>query len=104
MSIKGAMIAASVAGLFTMGVAGMASAKSAKKGDDVMCNGVNACKGRGLQGRRQRLQGKERMQGAGEHEVEQGRLRRQGRKGRQVARRRPAARRGAAGRTPRETS
>lgn len=27
MSIKGAMIAASVAGLFTMGVAGMASAK-----------------------------------------------------------------------------
>jgi hypothetical protein len=44
MSIKGAMIAASVAGLFTMGLAGMASA-SAKKGDDVMCNGVNACKG-----------------------------------------------------------
>ena len=42
MSIKGAMIAASVAGLFTMGVAGMASAK---KGDDVMCSGVNACKG-----------------------------------------------------------
>ena len=33
MSIKGAMIAASVAGLFTMGVAGMASAKdSAKEG------------------------------------------------------------------------
>ena len=28
MSIKGAMIAASVAGLFTMGVAGMASAKT----------------------------------------------------------------------------
>ena len=46
MSIKGAMIAASVAGLFTMGVAGMASAKdSGKKGDDVMCSGVNACKG-----------------------------------------------------------
>jgi hypothetical protein len=43
MSIKGAMIAASVAGLFTMGVAGMASAK---KGDDVMCTGVNACKGK----------------------------------------------------------
>ena len=42
MSIKGAMIAASVAGLFTMGVAGMASAK---KGDDVLCSGVNACKG-----------------------------------------------------------
>jgi hypothetical protein len=45
MSIKGAMIAASVAGLFTMGVAGVASAKSDKKGDDVMCSGVNACKG-----------------------------------------------------------
>jgi hypothetical protein len=46
MSIKGAMIAASVAGLFTMGAAGMASAKdSGKKGDDVMCSGVNACKG-----------------------------------------------------------
>jgi hypothetical protein len=42
MSIKGAMIAASVAGLFTMGVAGMASAK---KSDDVTCSGVNACKG-----------------------------------------------------------
>jgi hypothetical protein len=41
MSIKGAMIAASVAGLFTMGFAGVASAK---KGD-VMCSGVNACKG-----------------------------------------------------------
>ncbi len=42
MSIKGAMIAASVAGLFTMGVTGVASAK---KGDGVMCSGVNACKG-----------------------------------------------------------
>jgi hypothetical protein len=41
MSIKGAMIAASVAGLFTMGVAGVASAKKS----DVMCSGINACKG-----------------------------------------------------------
>lgn len=42
MTIKGAMIAASVAGLFTMGAAGVASAK---KGDEVLCSGVNACKG-----------------------------------------------------------
>jgi hypothetical protein len=40
--VKGAMIAASVAGLFTMGAAGVASAKSS---DQVMCAGVNACKG-----------------------------------------------------------
>jgi hypothetical protein len=39
---KGAIIAASVAGLFTMGAAAVASAKS---GDEVMCHGVNACKG-----------------------------------------------------------
>ena len=42
MSIKGAMIAASVAGMFAMGASGVASAK---KGEDVMCSGVNACKG-----------------------------------------------------------
>lgn len=42
MSIKGAMIAASVAGLFAMGASGVASAKS---GEDVMCDGINACKG-----------------------------------------------------------
>jgi hypothetical protein len=48
MSIKGAkgmMIAASVAGLFTMGAAGVASA--AKKGGDVTCSGINSCKGTG---------------------------------------------------------
>jgi hypothetical protein len=44
MSIKTAMIAASVAGLFAMGVAGTAQAKS---GDEVQCEGVNACKGTG---------------------------------------------------------
>ena len=44
MSIKGAMIAASVAGLFAMGASGVASAKS---GEEVMCDGVNACKGTG---------------------------------------------------------
>jgi uncharacterized membrane protein len=44
MSIKGAMIAASVAGMFAMGAAPIASAAD-KKGDDVSCHGVNACKG-----------------------------------------------------------
>jgi len=44
MSIKTAMIAASVAGLFAMGAAGTAQAKS---GDEVQCEGVNACKGTG---------------------------------------------------------
>ncbi len=44
MTIKGAMIAASVAGLFTMGAAAVASAKAS---DEVMCHGVNACKGQG---------------------------------------------------------
>ena len=46
MTIKGAkgmMIAASVAGLFAMGASGAASAKDT----DVMCHGVNACKGQG---------------------------------------------------------
>jgi len=42
MSIKGAMIAASVAGLFAVGASSVAFAK---KGDEVMCSGVNACKG-----------------------------------------------------------
>ena len=45
MSIKGTMIAAAVAGLFTTGVAGMASAE--KKGGEVVCDGINACKGQG---------------------------------------------------------
>lgn len=44
MSIKGAMIAASVAGLFATGVSGLAGAAD-KKGEEVMCAGVNACKG-----------------------------------------------------------
>jgi hypothetical protein len=45
MSIKGSMIAAAVAGLFAMGAAGVASAK--KGGEEIQCNGVNACKGQG---------------------------------------------------------
>lgn len=45
MSIKGAMIAASVAGLFAMGASGVAAAK--KGGDEVTCAGINACKGQG---------------------------------------------------------
>lgn len=45
MSIKGAMIAASVAGLFAMGASGVASAKSGE--GEVMCDGVNSCKGTG---------------------------------------------------------
>jgi hypothetical protein len=44
MSIKGAMIAASVAGLFAMGASGVASAK---KGEEITCSGINACKGQG---------------------------------------------------------
>jgi hypothetical protein len=46
MSIKGAMIAASVAGMFAMGVAGVASAAD-KKGEEVNCSGINSCKGTG---------------------------------------------------------
>jgi len=45
MSIKGAMIAAAVAGLFATGASGVASAK--KGGDEVVCDGINACKGQG---------------------------------------------------------
>ena len=44
MTIKGAMIAASVAGLFAAGVAGIPSAKA---GEEVTCSGINACKGKG---------------------------------------------------------
>ena len=44
MSIKGAMIAASVAGMFAMGAARIASAAD-KKGEEVNCHGINACKG-----------------------------------------------------------
>ena len=45
MSIKGAMIAASVAGLFAAGATGIRPAKAG--GDEVMCAGINACKGKG---------------------------------------------------------
>ena len=44
MTIKGTMIAAAVAGLFATGAAGVASAK---KGEEVMCDGINSCKGTG---------------------------------------------------------
>jgi hypothetical protein len=46
MTIKGAFIAASVAGLFSAGTASLAVA-SDKDGDHVMCAGINACKGHG---------------------------------------------------------
>jgi hypothetical protein len=46
MSIKGMMIAASVAGMFAMGAAGVASAGE-KKGEEINCQGLNACKGQG---------------------------------------------------------
>jgi hypothetical protein len=45
MSIKGTMIAAAVAGLFATGAASVASAKQG--GDEVVCDGINACKGQG---------------------------------------------------------
>ena len=45
MTIKGMMIAAGVAGMFAMGAASTASA--AKKGEEVVCDGINACKGQG---------------------------------------------------------
>jgi uncharacterized membrane protein len=45
MTIKAAMIAASVAGLFAAGVTGIPSAKAG--GEDVNCSGINACKGQG---------------------------------------------------------
>ena len=46
MSIKGMMIAASVAGMFATGAARVASAAD-KKGEEVTCAGINACKGQG---------------------------------------------------------
>jgi hypothetical protein len=46
MSIKGMMIAASVAGLFATGAARVASAAD-KKGDEITCAGINSCKGQG---------------------------------------------------------
>ena len=50
MTIKGAkgmMIAATVAGMFAAGASGIASAKDAKGGGDVVCDGINSCKGQG---------------------------------------------------------
>jgi hypothetical protein len=47
MTFKGALVAASVAGMFVMGAANTASAKSDKKGEEVTCDGINACKGQG---------------------------------------------------------
>lgn len=44
MTIKGAMVAAAVAGLFSTVVPAVASAKS---GGKVNCAGVNECKGKG---------------------------------------------------------
>ena len=46
MSIKGMMIAASVAGLFATGAASVASAAD-KKGEEITCAGIHACKGQG---------------------------------------------------------
>lgn len=45
MTMKGALIAASVAGLFSSAVPLVASAD--KTGDQVKCEGGNACKGKG---------------------------------------------------------
>jgi len=46
MTIKGTMIAAAVAGLFAAGASSVASAAD-KKGEEVVCDGINACKGQG---------------------------------------------------------
>jgi hypothetical protein len=46
MSLKGMMIAASVAGMFATGAARPASAVD-KKGEEVNCHGINGCKGLG---------------------------------------------------------
>lgn len=45
MTMKSMMIAAGVAGMFAVGATGSASAD--KKGGEVMCEGVNGCKGHG---------------------------------------------------------
>lgn len=44
MSFKSALIASAVAGLFTAGMAGTATAQ-APAGEKVKCEGVNSCKG-----------------------------------------------------------
>ena len=47
MTMKGTMIAASVAGLFATLASGVASADHQKDGGQVICDGINACKGQG---------------------------------------------------------
>lgn len=44
MTIKGAMIAVGVAGLFGAGMTGIPTAKA---GEQVVCDGINSCKGTG---------------------------------------------------------
>lgn len=46
MTMKGALIAAQVAGLFAMGGTTVAQAAD-KDSDEVVCSGINACKGHG---------------------------------------------------------
>jgi uncharacterized membrane protein len=46
MTMKGTLIAASVASLFA-GASSMAQAADEKAGDQIMCSGINACKGQG---------------------------------------------------------
>lgn len=46
MIMKGALIAASVAGLFA-GAGSTAFAADEKEGGQIMCSGINACKGHG---------------------------------------------------------
>lgn len=46
MTMKGALIAASVAGLFAGG-GSVAFAQEAKEGEKIMCSGINSCKGSG---------------------------------------------------------
>jgi len=47
MTMKGALIAASVAGFFAAGASSAAFAADEKDGDQIMCSGINACKGQG---------------------------------------------------------
>lgn len=46
MTMKGTMLVAAVAGLFGS-VGGAAMADDSKGGDEVICSGINACKGHG---------------------------------------------------------
>jgi hypothetical protein len=65
MGIKGKMIAAAVAGLFATGAAVIASAAE-KKGAEVTCTGINACKGQGsCQGHGHSCAGKNGCKGQG---------------------------------------